>query len=88
MIAEISSAAFDHFFAWAPWVMGAIIYLGFYIAKRHEKPSHPVATAPTYACAVCGRRGPLDQMIPQHHGGAVGYQCAQCAASSAQATAH
>jgi hypothetical protein len=36
MIAEISSHAFDSFFAWAPWVVGAAIYLAFYVAKRHE----------------------------------------------------
>jgi hypothetical protein len=87
VIAEISSQGFDHFFAWAPWVVGAVIYLLLYVAKRHEKAMQPVATASTYACAVCGRRGPLDQMVAQHHGGAIGYQCAQCA-SSAQAAAH
>jgi DNA-directed RNA polymerase subunit RPC12/RpoP len=88
MIAEISSHAFDSFFAWAPWVVGFVIYFIFWVAKRHEVatvPASPIATA-TYACASCGRRGTLDQMIVQHHGGAVGYQCPNCA--SAQATAH
>ncbi|MBV8068000.1 MAG: hypothetical protein JO113_08475, partial [Candidatus Eremiobacteraeota bacterium] len=64
MIAEISSQTFDSFFAWAPWVVGAIIYSAFYVAKRHEvavKSTQPVGT--TYACAVCGRRGALDQMV-------------------------
>ncbi len=89
MIAAISSHAFDSFFAWAPWVVGAVIYLTFWVAKRHEKAAAATATASTtatYACASCGRRGTLDQMIVQHHGGAVGYQCMQCA--TAQATAH
>jgi DNA-directed RNA polymerase subunit RPC12/RpoP len=87
VIAEISSHAFDSFFAWAPWVVGAIIYFAFWIAKRHETASPAVVSATaTYACASCGRRGSLDQMVAQHHGGAVGYQCPQCA--TAQATAH
>lgn len=87
MIAEISSNTFDAFFAWAPWVVGAAIYFAFYVAKRHEVAANVPRTSPTYACAVCGRRGSLDQMVPQNHGGAVGYQCTQCAAS-AQAAAH
>ena len=87
MIAEISSNAFDSFFAWAPWVTGAIIYLCFYVAKRHERATAPASAGQTYACAVCGRRGVLNQMVPQQHGGgAVGYQCSHCAASAA--TAH
>ena len=88
MIAEISSHTFDSFFAWAPWVVGAAIYLAFYVAKRHEAASNrPPLSAQTYACAICGRRGSRDQMVPQNHGGAVGYECAQCA-SGAQAPAH
>jgi DNA-directed RNA polymerase subunit RPC12/RpoP len=88
VIAEISSQTFDSFFAWAPWVVGAIIYFAFWVAKRHEPSSLPATSAQTtYACAVCGRRGPLDQMVPQSHGGAVGYQCAQCA-SQASVPAH
>jgi DNA-directed RNA polymerase subunit RPC12/RpoP len=88
MIAEISPQAFESFFAWAPWVIGAIIYFVFWVAKRHETgvPAAATATATaTYACASCGRRGTLDQMVPQHHGGAVGYQCASCAS---EAVAH
>lgn len=84
MIAEISSDAFDHFFAWAPWVIGLAIYFAFYLAKRHEVATVPPSpAAPTYACAVCGRRGTREQMVAQHHGGAVGWQCADCAAHSA-----
>jgi hypothetical protein len=82
---QISSHAFDSFFAWAPWVVGAAIYFTFYIAKRHERSSAPAATESTYACAMCGRRGSRDQMVPQDHGGSIGWQCPQCAA---QAAAH
>jgi DNA-directed RNA polymerase subunit RPC12/RpoP len=83
VIAEISGNAFDSFFAWAPWVVGAVIYLVFYVAKRHESNSGAAKAAQTtYACAICGRRGSLDQMVPQNLGGAVGYQCPQCAASA------
>jgi hypothetical protein len=88
VIAEISSHGFDSFFAWAPWVVGAAIYLSFWVAKRHEVATVPSAPShATYACASCGRRGTLDQMVTQHHRGAIGYQCAQCATAS-QATAH
>lgn len=88
MIAEISSQTFDSFFAWAPLVVGLVIYASFWVAKRKESSSPARGgSQTTYACAVCGRRGPLEQMVTQQHGGAVGYQCAQCAAS-AQATAH
>ncbi len=86
MIAEISSHTFDSFFAWAPPVIGLIIYGSFWVAKRGESSAAAHGSgATTYACAVCGRRGSLEQMVPQQHGGAVGYQCAQCAT---QAPAH
>jgi DNA-directed RNA polymerase subunit RPC12/RpoP len=80
----ISSDTFNTFFAWAPWVVGVAIYLAFYFAKRREiatgKASATQTTASqTFACANCGRRGPRDQMVPQDHGGAVGYKCTNCA---------
>ncbi|MBV8198957.1 MAG: hypothetical protein JO263_12565 [Candidatus Eremiobacteraeota bacterium] len=83
---QISSGAFDAFFAWAPWVIGIIIYLVFYVAKRHENATAhaPRGTPePTYACAGCGRRGPRDQMIATDHGGAVGWYCPTCASQTA-----
>jgi hypothetical protein len=83
MIAEISGHAFDSFFAWAPLVVGIVIYATFYIAKRHETVTVPTSSVPTYACAVCGRRGSRDQMVAQDHGGAVGWQCRHCAAQAA-----
>ncbi|MBV8499921.1 MAG: hypothetical protein JO003_11775 [Candidatus Eremiobacteraeota bacterium] len=79
MIAEISGGAFDAFFAWAPWVIGLLIYLAFYVAKRHESATKPAPVGQTYACAGCGRRGPREHMVPQQHGGAVGWYCADCA---------
>lgn len=80
MIAEISSNSFDSFFAWAPWVVGAAIYFAFWLAKRHEMATVPASSGPaTYACSACGRRGTLEQMVPQHHDGAVGYRCISCA---------
>jgi hypothetical protein len=86
VIAAISSSAFDSFFAWAPWVVGIVIYLAFYIAKRHENAARPATTAQaTYACANCGRRGALEQMVPQDHGGAVGWYCTNCATSQVTA---
>jgi hypothetical protein len=87
MTPQIPGDAFDAFFAWAPWVVGAAIYFAFYLAKRHEKAHAPTAPSEqTYACAGCGRRGPHAAMVPQNHGGAVGYYCANCATS--QAIAH
>lgn len=86
MIAEISEGSFNAFFAWAPWIIGVVIYLIFYIAKRHESAVPMTAPAePTYACAECGRRGPREQMVPQNHGGAVGWHCTDCATSKASA---
>jgi hypothetical protein len=87
VIAEISPHAFAAFFAWAPWVIGVAIYAIFYVVKRHELAVVPVSAGQTYACAVCGRRGAREQMVPQNHGGAITWQCANCATSS-HATAH
>jgi hypothetical protein len=86
VIAEISGHAFDSFFAWAPWVVGIVIYAAFYVAKRHESATVP-ASGPgttTYACSSCGRRGTREQMVPQHHDGAVVWQCANCSAETAR----
>lgn len=84
---QVSSGTFDSFFAWAPWVVGIVIYLMFYIAKRHEGATaraSPIGAAePTYACAGCGRRGRREQMVETDHGGAVGWHCASCASQTA-----
>jgi hypothetical protein len=82
VIAEISASSFNAFFAWAPWVIGALIYSAFYIAKRNESSAKaPAPSEPTYACAGCGRRGARELMVPQNHGGAVGWYCTNCASS-------
>ncbi len=80
----ISSDTFDTFFAWAPWVVGVAIYLTFYLAKRREVATSSASVtqttgSQTFACSECGRRGPREQMVPQDHGGAVGYKCSNCA---------
>jgi hypothetical protein len=85
---QLSAGAFNVFFAWAPWVIGAGIYLAFYIAKRHEGTSTavPADHSPaesSYACAGCGRRGSREQMVPQEHGGAVSWYCGDCATQKA-----
>jgi hypothetical protein len=88
VIAEISSHKFESFFAWAPWVIGIVIYFAFYVAKRHEAAVTTASPGQTFACAICGRRGPRERMVPQNHGGAIGYQCAGCAAAAAQPVTH
>lgn len=76
---QVSPEAFDHFFFWAPWIIGILIYAIFYIAKRHETAPAGVPIGQTYACANCGRRGHRDHMTPQEHDGAVSYYCSRCA---------
>jgi DNA-directed RNA polymerase subunit RPC12/RpoP len=76
----LSPDAFNAFFAGAPWVIGLLIYLTFFIAKRHEgAPAHAPSHSETFACARCGRRGARDAMVAQDHGGAVSYVCGDCA---------
>jgi predicted RNA-binding Zn-ribbon protein involved in translation (DUF1610 family) len=77
---QISANAFSQFFAYAPFVIGIVIYGAFYAAKRHESQSHAVPFGQTYACASCGRRGHREQMVPREHAGAVSWYCPNCAA--------
>ncbi len=79
MDSQISAAAFDHFFAWAPLIVGLLIYFVFYVAKRHEATATGVPIGQTFACANCGRRGRREHMVPQQHGGATSWYCAHCA---------
>jgi hypothetical protein len=87
MTPRISSETFDAFFAWAPWVVGIAIYLAFFLAKRKEGATNAPAASSTqtFACSQCGRSGPREAMVPQDHGGAVGWQCASCASQKALA---
>lgn len=82
---KISPDTFDSFFAWAPWVVGIVIYATFYFAKRRECAPVLVAATnagpvtSTYSCGQCGRVGTTEQMAPQDRGGAVTYVCTHCA---------
>jgi hypothetical protein len=87
---QLSPGTFNAFFAWAPWVIGIVIYFAFYVAKRHEgtgngAPGEQSPSQSSYACTSCGRRGSLAQMVAQEHGGAVSWYCGDCAAQSATA---
>ena len=74
----LSPETVGSFFAYAPLVLGLIIFFAIWGAKRNEKPAAANATH-TYACATCGKRGARDHMVPMAHEGAVGYYCANCA---------
>ena len=78
MTSTLSQDSVGSFFAYAPLVLGIIIYFAFWWAKRNEKPESANVTH-TYACASCGRRGVREHMVPLAHEGAVGYYCAHCA---------
>ena len=75
----LSQDLFDQLFAFAPLVIGIVIYAIFFVAKRQEVAAGGVPIGQTYACANCGRRGHRDHMVPQEHDGAVSYYCAHCA---------
>ena len=79
MSSQISSTAFNTFFAWAPLVVGIVIYAVFYIAKRHEVAAGGAPIGQTFACANCGRRGSREHMVPREHGGATSWYCTHCA---------
>ncbi|MBV8118007.1 MAG: hypothetical protein JOZ01_08500 [Candidatus Eremiobacteraeota bacterium] len=79
MPSPIPAAAFNQFFAWAPLIVGLLIYLTFYVAKRHEVTEHGVPIGQTFACANCGRRGHREHMVPHEHAGAMSWYCARCA---------
>jgi DNA-directed RNA polymerase subunit RPC12/RpoP len=79
MSPQISSDAFNAFFAWAPWVIGVVIYLAFFVAKRHERPAaSAISGGESFACSQCGRRGAREQVVAQNYGSATGYLCSQC----------
>ncbi len=74
----ISQETFAHFFAFAPWVVGACILLIVYLMVRNQvSESAPIGQ--TFACATCGRRGVREHMLPQAHAGAVSWFCSRCA---------
>lgn len=80
METTISPEGLSGFFAWAPLVLGIIIFVSVWAAKRHE--GHDDTAVPigqTFACANCGRRSVREHMVPQTHAGAISYACAKCA---------
>lgn len=79
MNATISAAKLAGFFAWAPLLLGAIIYSVAWASKRHEVGDAKAPIGQTFACAQCGKRSVREHMVPQAHGGAVSYYCAKCA---------
>ena len=78
----ISPGTLSSFFAWAPLVLGVVIYGVAFAAKRHESHAHDASAVPigqTFACANCGKRGVREHMVPQTHAGAISYYCEKCA---------
>lgn len=82
MDTKISPETLSGFFAFAPLVLGIIIYAVAFAAKRHEgHDNSAVPIGQTFACAGCGKRGVREHMVPQAHSGAVSYYCGKCAAA-------
>jgi hypothetical protein len=75
----VSSDQLGSFFAWAPLVLGIVIYAAVWFAKRKEVTVPSTTLNATFACAKCGRRGSREHMVPQVHDGAVSYYCSHCA---------
>lgn len=77
----VSMQSLHGFFAFAPLVLGLLIYAVAFVAKRNEgnDVSSPLAT--TFACANCGRRAEREHMVPQNHEGAISWLCAKCSVS-------
>ncbi|HTX59958.1 MAG TPA: hypothetical protein VMH02_09810 [Verrucomicrobiae bacterium] len=76
--AVLPAGLFDLIFAFAPFVIGVVIYGIFYVAKRQEVAAGGVPIGQTFACANCGRRGHREHMVPQQHDGAVSWFCRHC----------
>lgn len=75
----ISNDTFDQMFAYAPLIIGLVIYAIFFVAKRHEVAAGGAPIGQTFACANCGKRAIREHMVPQQHDGAVSYYCTNCA---------
>jgi predicted SprT family Zn-dependent metalloprotease len=74
----ISSQVIAEFFAWAPFVVLAVILVVAYVWTRGEKRlAAPIGK--TYSCARCGRRGVREHMVPVTVEGAVVWYCGRCA---------
>lgn len=68
----------EHAFAYAPWVLFALVVLVAFVMTRGHKVE-PARMGQTFACAGCGRRGSRDQMVTASHEGAVMWYCGECA---------
>jgi len=79
MASQISATNFNQFFAWAPLVVGLLIYLVLYAAKRREVTEGGAPIGQTFACANCGRRGRREHMVPRELSGATSWYCSHCA---------
>lgn len=79
MSATIPNDAFGYVFAFAPLVLGALVYAVTWAAKRSETGGTAAPIGQTYACANCGKRSVKEHMVPQAHAGAVSYFCSNCA---------
>jgi hypothetical protein len=75
----LPSDKFNLIFAYAPLVIGLIIYACFFVAKRKEVAAGGAPIGQTFACANCNRRGVREHMVPQQHDGAVSWYCTHCA---------
>ena len=74
----LSSELIGRFFAFAPLVLGIVIYTITYVVKRKELVvASPIGQS--FACAQCGRRGAREHMLAQTHDGAVSWYCTRCA---------
>ncbi len=78
MDAALSADRLGSFFAWAPLILGVVIYAVAWVAKRNELGSTATPIGQTFVCAGCGRRGLREHMVPQAHSGAVSYYCSRC----------
>lgn len=80
-MSQISPSTFNQLFAWAPLVIGLVIYAVFYAVKRREVAEGGPPIGQTFACANCGRRGHREHMVPREVGGATAWYCNRCAAT-------
>jgi hypothetical protein len=78
MDATISADTLRNIFAFAPLILGVVIYAVAWGAKRSELAPAGAAFGATYACASCGKRSSKEHMVPQAHAGAVSYFCPKC----------
>jgi predicted RNA-binding Zn-ribbon protein involved in translation (DUF1610 family) len=75
----MNDQALHQFFAYAPWVIFAVIITVAYFSTRPSSSRHePARNAATYACVNCGRRGGLDQMVTVNREGATAWYCPSC----------